>query len=81
MPSLEQLIKERPPVKVVRVRKDDHTREYVDKIHKATGWEKRSIYFQVPHNRLKEALEFCLHYSNPKLRNKKLGEFISLIKK
>ena len=79
--TISQLIQERQPVKVRKPRKDDHTREYVDKIHEATGWDKRAIYFQVPHNRLKEALEYCLHFTDIKARNFKLKEFISLIKK
>jgi hypothetical protein len=78
--TIEQLIQERQPVKVRKPRKDDNTREYVDKIHDATGWDKRAIYFQVPHNRLKEALEYCLHYTDVKARNFKLKEFINLSK-
>jgi hypothetical protein len=79
--EIKEIIAQRQPVKVRKPRKDDNTREYVDKIHEATGWDKRAIYFQVPHNRLKEALEYCLHFTDVKARNFKLKEFISLSKK
>ena len=78
--TISQLIQERQPVKVRKPRKDDDTREYVDKIHEATGWSYSGIYFNVPHNRLKEALEYCLHYSSVKTRNFKLSEFITKLK-
>jgi hypothetical protein len=58
--------------------------ELIDKLSTATGRTKRSIYFSVmdfPNSWLTDALNHCLHFSDPKARNAKLTEFINLSKK
>ena len=65
--------------KVKKPAKNENEKRLIDKLSEVSGWNKRAIYFQVPHNRLEEAIEYVIHYSNPKLRNKKLGEFLANI--
>ena len=59
--------------------KNEERKRLIDKLSEASGWSKKSIHFQTlgfPDNWLKDALEHCLHFSNPKARNAKLKEFL-----
>ena len=40
--------------KIKKSRKNEDELRLIEQLSEATGWNKRAIYFQVPHNRLKE---------------------------
>ena len=66
--------------KIKKPAKNAERLELIEKISEASGWSKKSIHFQTlgfPDSWLKDALEHCLHFSDPKARNAKLKEFLN----
>ena len=66
--------------KVVKPRKNEERIMLIDRLSTITGWAKKSIYFQTikfPDKWLYDIIDYCEHFSNPKLRNAKLKEFIT----
>ncbi len=64
---------------VKKPRKNEERIRLIDRLSTITGWQKKSIYFQTikfPDKWLYDIIDYCEHYSNPKLRNMKLKEFI-----
>ena len=69
--------------KVVKPRKNEERIQLVYKLSVATGRTKRSIHFStlhLPENWLQDALDYCLHFTDPQTRNFKFGEWIKLSK-
>lgn len=69
--------------KVKKPAKNEERKRLIEKISEATGWSKKSVHFSTlkfPDSWLQDALNHCLHFSNPKLRNMKFKEFINLTK-
>lgn len=70
-------------LKVKKPAKNEERKRLIEKLHECTGWAKKSIHFSTlkfPDSWLQDALEHCLHFSDPKARNAKFKEFISLTK-
>ena len=64
---------------VKKPRKNEERLILIDRLSTITGWAKKSIHFQTlhfPDSWLYDIIQYCEHYSNPKLRNAKLKEFI-----
>jgi hypothetical protein len=83
MQTLFELISQRKEVKIKKPRKNEERLYLIERLSTITGWTKKSIYFQTikfPDNWLRDIIDYCEHYSNPALRNKKLKEFINLSK-
>lgn len=60
--------------------RNEERKRLIQELSDTTGRSTKSIYFQTihfPDSWLKDALDECKHYSNPKMRNKMFGEFIS----
>jgi hypothetical protein len=67
--------------KIKKPRKNEDRLKLIERLSEISGWAKKSIYFQTikfPDKWLYDIIQYCEHYSNPKLRNKKLSEFIIL---
>lgn len=65
--------------KVVKPRKNEERIRLIERLSEISGWAKKSIYFQTikfPDKWLYDIIDYCEHFSNPKLRNMKLKEFI-----
>lgn len=59
--------------------KNEERKVLIEKLSEATGWSKKSIYFQTlhfPDTWLKDALESCLYFTDIKTRNYYLTKFI-----
>lgn len=69
--------------KVKKKQKNQDRLDLIERISVSTGWNKKSIHFSTlnfPDSWLQDALNHCLHFSNPKLRNMKFKEFINSTK-
>jgi len=67
-------------LKVVKPRKNQERLNLIARLSEITGWAKKSIYFQTikfPDSWLEDIISYCESYSNPKLRNLKMKEFIA----
>ena len=63
--------------------KNDERKRLIAELSEVSGWNKRAIHFSflgLPESWIQDALRECRHFSNPKLRNKKLGDFLKEIK-
>ena len=66
--------------KIKKPAKNEKRKELIARLSEITGWSKKSIHFQTlnfPDDWLQNIIDYCQHYSNPKLRNLKLKEFIT----
>jgi len=64
---------------VKKPRKNEERLILIERLSEITGWAKKSIHFQTlhfPDSWLQDIIYYCEIYSNPKLRNMKLKEFI-----
>lgn len=80
MPEINSLFSKYDNLKVVKPRKNEERLNLIARLSEITGWAKKSIYFQtikMPDKWLYDIIDYCEHYSNPKLRNLKLKEFIA----
>lgn len=60
--------------------KNEERKRLISELSDASGWSKKSIHFKtlgLPDSWLQDALNECRYFSNPKLRNKKLSEFLN----
>lgn len=69
--------------KVQKPAKNENRKRLIQLLADASGWTTKSIHFQTLHFKdewLEDALKECRFYSNPKLRNLKLKEFLTACK-
>ena len=78
MKQISDILKDKK-FSVKKPRKNEERLILIDRLSTITGWAKKSIHFQtinMPDKWLYDIIQYCEHYSNPKLRNMKLKEFI-----
>ena len=79
MLQINEILKDKK-FQVKKPRKNEERLILIDRLSTITGWAKKSIYFQTikfPDNWLYDIIQYCEHFSNPKLRNLKMKEFIN----
>jgi len=78
MKQISDILKDKK-FQVKKPRKNEERLILIERLSEITGWAKKSIYFQTikfPDSWLQDIISFCEHFSNPKLRNLKMKEFI-----